>query len=124
MSLAADESTKMENNTLSLVSLTEDGDVGVLKSGELLLVTLPLTLELLGNFLLKYKSFESIVALLLGAGQTSAKTSSIILLLVDKARKTSVLALVGLDLDLEILGLFGELFGESLEFEELSRVSR
>lgn len=123
MSLTTDQSAEMENNTLSFVTLTEDGDIGVLEGRKLFLVAFPLTLKLLSNLLLKYESLESVVTLLLSAGQTSAETSSIILLLVDKARETSVFALVGLDLDLEVLRLFGELFSECLEFEELSRVS-
>ena len=57
--------------------------------------------------------------MLLGAREASSKTSRIILLLVNETSKASVLALVVLDLDLEILGLLGELFGERLELEEL-----
>ena len=119
MSLTSDQAAQVENNTLSLISLAEYGDIGVLKGSKLLLVAFPLTLEFLGNFLLENKSLESIVTLLLSSRKTSGQASGIILLLVNETSKASVLALVVLDLDLEILGLLGELFGERLELEEL-----
>jgi len=86
-----------------------------------LLVPLAFPLKLLGNFLLKDQSFQGIVTLLLSARQASREASSIILLLVDEAGEASVLTLVILNLDLEILSLLGELLGKCLEFEELCR---
>jgi hypothetical protein len=117
--LATDQAAKVENNALSFVTLSDNGDVGMLKSRELLLVPLPFTLKFLSNFLLEDKSLKSIVTLFLSSRETSRKTSSVILLLIDETCEASILTLVVLDLDLEILGLFGELFSESLEFEEL-----
>jgi hypothetical protein len=121
MSLATDQAAEMQNNTLCLIPLSENGDIGMLKSRELLLVALPLTLKFLGNLLLKNKSFQSIITLLLGSREASRKTSRVILLLINETGETSVLPLVGLDFDLEILSLFGELLSESLEFEELMK---
>lgn len=72
--------------------------------------------------MLEDKGFESIVTLLFGSRKAGGETISVILLLVDETRETSVLTLVVLNLDLEILGLFGELLSESLEFEELKRL--
>ena len=117
--LATDQASKVKNNTLSLITLTEDGDVGVLDSRQLLLISLPLALKLLSNLLLEDQSLESIVTLLLGAREAGGKTSGIILLLINKTSETSVLTLVVLNLDLEILSLFCELLSKGLEFEEL-----
>lgn len=75
----------MENHTLSLVTLAEDRDVGVLKGGEFLLVALTLALKLLSNFLLKNQGLESIVTLLLSTRQTDSEAGCIVLLLVDEA---------------------------------------
>ena len=122
--LTADQAAKMKNNALSLITLSEDGCVGVLESRELLLVALSLALKLLGNLLLENKGLESIVTLLLGPREASGKTSCIVLLLVDETSETSVLTLVILNLDLEVLRLFGKLFGKSLELEELQIVSK
>lgn len=87
--------------------------------GQLFLVPFALTLEFLGNFLLENQSFESVVTLLLGTSKTSSEACGIVLLLVDKTGETSVLALVSLNLDLELRCLLGKLFGECLEFEKL-----
>lgn len=57
--------------------------------------------------------------MLLGARKAGGQASCIILLLVDETSKTSVLTLVILNLDLEILSLLCELLRERLEFEEL-----
>jgi len=57
--------------------------------------------------------------LLLSAGETDGQACGVVLLLVDKGPKTAVLALVILNLDLEILRLLGELLGKDLELEEL-----
>lgn len=119
MALAADKAAQMQNNTASLVTLSDDGAVGVLKRRELLLIPLALTLKLLSNLLLENKSLKRIVTLLLGAGKTDRYASGIVLLLVDEAAKAAVLALVVLDLDLEVLRLLGKLLGEGLELEEL-----
>lgn len=119
--LAADQATQVENNPLSLITLPEDGTVGVLKSRKLLLVALALTLKLFSDLLLEDESLEGIVTLLLRSRKAGVKTSSIILLLVNETSETPVLTLVVLNLDLEILSLFGELLSERLEFEELAR---
>jgi hypothetical protein len=113
----------MENNTLGLVSLAQEGGVGMLESPDFLLVSLPLPLELLGNFLLKDKGLESVVALFLGPGQAGSKTSGIVFLLVDKSGESAVLPLVVLDLDFEFVSFFRELLGKRLEFEELQKQS-
>jgi hypothetical protein len=68
---------------------------------------------------LENQGLESIVTLLLGAREAGGKASRIVLLLVNETSKTSVLTLVVLNLDLEILSLFGELLCKCLEFKEL-----
>ncbi len=120
VALASDQAAQVQHNTPGLVALPGKGGVGVLQSSELLLIPLALTLELLGDLLLQNQSLESVIALLLGARQADRETSIVILLLIDKTSQTAVLPLVILDLNLEILGLFGELLGERLELEELS----
>jgi hypothetical protein len=119
--LAADQATQVENNPLSLITLSENGTVGMLESRKFLLVALALTLELLGDLLLEDEGLEGIVTLLLRSREAGGKASGIILLLVNETSETPVLTLVVLNLDLEILGLFGELLRKSLEFEELAR---
>jgi hypothetical protein len=42
----------VQNNTLGLISLAKEGNIGVLKSGEFFLVSLTLTLQLFCNLLL------------------------------------------------------------------------
>lgn len=44
-------------------------------------------------------------------------------MLIDECRKAAILALVGFNLDFELLSLLGELFRKRLEFEELHSVS-
>ena len=119
--LAIDEAAEVENHTLGVVSLTRDCGVCVLKGRDFLLVALSLTLQLFSNLLLEDKSLESIVALFLGARETEGKTSSIILLLVDETGKSTVLALVAFDFDLELGSLLRELLSKGLEFEELGK---
>lgn len=75
MSLATDESAEVENNALCLVSLTENGDVGVLQRTELFLVALPLTLKFLGYFLLQNQGLQSIVTLLLCTRKAGCEAS-------------------------------------------------
>ncbi len=91
----------------------------MLESGKLFLVALAFAFELLGDFLLEDERFESVVTLLLCAIKADSEASRVVLLLLDKRSETAVLAFVGLNLDLELLGLFGKLLCESLEFEEL-----
>lgn len=91
----------------------------MLKSGKLFLVPLAFAFQLLGDFLLEDERFESVVALLLCAIEADSEASRVVLLLLDKRSKTAVLAFVGFNLDLELLGLFGKLLCESLELEEL-----
>jgi hypothetical protein len=67
VSLATDQAAKMKHNALSLVTLSENGDIGVLELRKILLVALALTFELLGNLLLENKSLKGIVTLLLSA---------------------------------------------------------
>lgn len=119
MSLAADQTAQMQDNPLSLVTLTLDCGVGVLKLGELLLVTLALAFKLFSNLLLKDKSLEGIITLLLGSSEADSETSGIVLLLFDETCKATSFALVVLNFDLEVCSLLGELFGKGLEFKEL-----
>jgi hypothetical protein len=119
--LAADQATQVKNNTLCLITLSENSAIRMLESGKFLLVALALTLKLLGDLLLEDESLESVVTLLLRTREASREASCIILLLIDETSETSVLTLVVLNFDLEFLSLFGELLGERLEFEELAR---
>lgn len=119
VSLAADERAQVKNNALCLVALAQDGGVGVLELGELLLVALALALEFLGDLLLQDESLEGVVALLLGAGEADGEAGAVVLVLLDEGGEAAGFALVGLDLGFEVGGLLGELFGKGLEFEEL-----
>ncbi len=119
MSLAADQATEVENNTLRLVTLAKESHVRVLKTGQFLLVAFPLALKLLSNFLLQDKSLESIITLLLGSREAGGEPLCIVFLLINETRKTTILALVVLNLDLKILRLFCKLLSECLEFKEL-----
>lgn len=121
--LATDQAAEMKDDTLSLITLTKNCDIGVLQSGELLLVAFAFALKLLGDLLLEDKCLESIITLLLSSREASSDTRSIVLLLVNETRETSVFTLVVLNLDFEILSLFGKLLSESLEFEELAGIS-
>ena len=91
----------------------------MLESRKLFLVALAFAFEFLGDFLLEDECFESVVTLLLCAIEANSEASRVVLLLLDKRSEAAVLAFVGLNLDLELLGLFGKLLCESLEFEEL-----
>ena len=117
--LAADQGAELQHDALGLVALVQQGGVGVLQVGQLGLVALAFALEFLGDLLLQHQGLEGVVALLLGAGQADGQAREVVLLLVDEAGQAAVLALVGLDLDLELGGLLGELLGEGLELEEL-----
>ena len=117
--LAADQGAELQHDALGLVALVQQGGVGVLQVGQLGLVALAFALEFLGDLLLQHQGLEGVVALLLGAGQADGQAGEVVLLLVDEAGQAPVLALVGLDLDLELGGLLGELLGEGLELEEL-----
>jgi len=119
VALATDEAAEVEHHAAGLVALAQNSSVGMLESSQLLLVPLALALELLRDLLLEDESLESVVALLLRTGKTDRHASIVVLLLVEQASKTAVLPLVVLDLDLEVLGLLGELLGKGLEFEEL-----
>jgi hypothetical protein len=121
MSLATDQAAQVKNNTLSLVTLSEDSVVGMLQSRQFLLVALAFTLKLLSNLLLENQGLEGIVTLLLSAREAGSEASSIVLLLVNETSETSVLTLVVLNLNLKILSLFGKLLSERLEFEELAK---
>jgi len=119
VALTTDETAEVKDNSASLITLSHDGHVSVLKLGKLLLVPLALTLKLLSNLLLKDKSLESVITLLLGSSEAHREASVVILLLINETSKTTVLPLVCVDLDLEILGLLGEGLSEGLELEEL-----
>lgn len=119
MGLAADEAAEVQDHALGLISLPCHVDIGVLKSGQLLLVALTLALKFLSNFLLKDKSLQCIVTLLLGSSKTVGKTSGVISLLLDESRESAVLALVILNLNLEVLSLLSKLLGKRLELEKL-----
>jgi hypothetical protein len=71
VALTANQAAQVQDHTASFVTLSKDGDVGVLKLGKLLLIPLALTLKLLSNLLLKNKGLESIITLLLGASKTN-----------------------------------------------------
>jgi hypothetical protein len=122
--LARDQAAQVQNHATGLVPLPSDGHVGVLQSVELLPVPLALPLELLGNLLLQDKGLEGVVTLLLGTSKTDRKPGSVVLLLVDETSQAAILALVALDLDLEVLRLLSEGVGKRLEFEELYRVRK
>src|SRR2546423_6119726 len=109
----------MKHHTLGLIALASDGMVGVFQSGQLLSVALALALEFFGNLLLQHKCLEGVVSLLLGSRETHGEAGSVVLLLIDEGCKAAILALVGLDLGLEVLSLLGELLGKGLELEEL-----
>lgn len=119
VALATDKAAQVQHHAASVVALPGDGVVGVLQGCKLLLVALALALELLGNLLLKHKSLEGVVALLLGTGKTDRHASGIVFLLVNKCCQAAIFPLVALNLDLEILSLLGELLGEGLELGEL-----
>lgn len=119
VSLPIDEAAEVEYHTPGFVALTENGRICVLESGELFPVALALPLELFRDVLLKDKRFESIVALLFGAVEALSEASGVIFLLLDERCEAAIFAFVSLNLDFELLCLFGKLFGESLEFEEL-----
>ena len=91
----------------------------MLESGKLFLVALAFALELLSDFLLEDERFKSVIALLLCTVEADSEASRVVLLLLDKRSETAILAFVGLNLDLELLGLLGKLLCESLELEEL-----
>ena len=119
MGLPVDESTKVKNNTLRLVSLSDERCISVMESRHVFLVALSFALKLLGNFLLKDKGLKSIVSLLLGTRKTGSEPGSIMQLLIEEIAEATILAFVVLNLHLEFLNLLVELFCESLEFEEL-----
>lgn len=122
MALSADEAAQVEHNAARLVPLPKDRGVGVLQRRELLLVTLALALQLFGNLLLEHERLEGVIALLLSAVKTHGKACIVVLLLVQEAGEAPVLPLVGLNLRLEILGFFRELFSKGLELQELHKV--
>jgi hypothetical protein len=55
--LATDQAAEVEHNTLSFITLAEEGSVGVLKARKLLLVALSFTFKLFSNFLLEDQGF-------------------------------------------------------------------
>jgi hypothetical protein len=105
--LAADQAAQMDHHSLGLLSLADDVLVGLLQRHDLLLVPLAFTLQLLGNLLLENQGRQRIVALFLGARKTKRDACGVVLVLVDEPGKTAILTLVGLDLDLELLGFLG-----------------
>ncbi|KAI6757633.1 hypothetical protein HG531_003458 [Fusarium graminearum] len=119
VALATNETAKVKNDSSGLVTLSHDGHVGVLKLRKLLLVSLTLALKLLSNLLLEDEGLESIVTLLLSTSKTNREAGIVVLLLINETSKTAVLPLVCVDLDLEVLCLFGKGLSEGLEFEEL-----
>ena len=119
VALAIDQAAQVQNHALGLVTLATEGRVSVLQGSDLLLVALALALKLLSNLLLEDQGLESVVTLLLSARQTESETSDVVLLLVNETSEATVLALVVLNLDLELGGLLGELLSKGLELEEL-----
>ena len=91
----------------------------MLEGGEFLFVAFALALELFRDFLLEDESFEGVVALLFGALEARTDAVGVVFVLLDEGDEAAVFALVDVDFGLEVLGFFGEGFGEGLEFEEL-----
>ena len=119
MSLAVDKAAEVENHALGFVALAEDGGVGVLESRELFYVALAFAFELFSDFLLQHERFQGIISMLFRSREANGETGSVVLLLLDKGVETAIFALVGFDLDFEVLSFFGKLLGKGLEFEEL-----
>lgn len=119
VALATNQATQVQNDATSLVTLAHDGGIGVVELGKLLLVPLALTLEFLCNLLLENEGLEGVITLLLSARETGGKAAVVVLLLFNEGSKATVLPLVALNLDLEILSLLGKLLSEGLELEEL-----
>jgi hypothetical protein len=117
--LAIDQAAQMQNHTLRLISLLSKCGDGVLESSKLLLIAFSLTLKLFSDFLLKNESLKGIITLFLRARETNCEARSIILLLVNKSSKTTILTLMILNLDLEVLSLLSKLLRKSLKFEKL-----
>ena len=124
VSLSVDEAAQVHDDALGLLLLTQHRRVLPLERRQVLLVLLPLALELLGDLLLQQQRLERLVALLLRAVEPVREPGRVVLVLLDEAREATVLALGLLNLDLEVLRLFGELLDEDLEFEELSAGQR
>ena len=119
MSLSVDETAEVQNYTAGFVTLARKCRIRVLESRELLHVAFAFSLKLFRNVLLEDKRFKGIITLLLCAVETLGKACSVIFLLLDERCETAVFTFVILNLDFELLRLFGELFGEGLELEEL-----
>ena len=117
--LARDQAAQVQHDPAGLVALPGDRHVGVLEGVQFLPVPLALPLQLLGDLLLQDKGLKGVVTLLLRASEANRQPGGVVLLLVEETSQTAVLALVALDLDLEVLGLLGECVGKGLEFEEL-----
>ena len=117
--LACYQTSQVKHNTASLITLPQDRDIRMLESSKFFPVPLAFALELFGNLLLENKCLEGIISLLLSPGETDGQASIVILLLINETAKTSVLTLVCLNLDLEVLCFFREGLSEGLKFEEL-----
>ena len=94
----------------------------MLESGKVLFVALSFALKFFSNLLLENEGLQGVITLLLCARETNCKTGSVVLLLVNKCGKATVLAFVVLNLNLKVLSLFCKLFCESLEFEKLKKL--
>lgn len=119
VALSANEAAQVQDDATGLVALAHDSHVRVLHSSKLLLVPLALALKLLSNLLLENKSLKCVITLLLSSSEANRHACGVILLLVNEAAQATVLPLVALDLDLEVLGLLRKGLGKGLEFEEL-----
>lgn len=93
----------------------------MLKRRKFFLVPLAFTFEFFGNLLLKNKCLKCIITLFLSTSEANSEACSIIFMLIDESSKTTILTLVILNLNFELLRLLGKLLGECLEFEELSQ---
>ena len=122
--LTIDETTEVEDHTSGLFALAKQGCIGVLQLRKLLLITLTLSLKFLGDLLLKDKGLKGVITLSLRTRQAQGKPCCVIFVLINERRKSSVLALVGFDLDLEFLRFFCKLLSKGLKFEKLIKVSQ
>src|SRR5271170_4074527 len=118
--LSVDESSEVQYNPLSFVTLSGQCLSCVVKGSQFLLVAIPFAFEVLCDTLLQDQSFHCRIALSFCSGQFERKTCRLILLLINHACQTASLALVRFNLATKLGKFLVELVDEGLEFEELS----
>ena len=64
--------------------MSNNGNIGVLKGGQFLLIALAFPLKFLGDLLLENQGFKSVVSLLLGTGEANREAGVVVLLLIDE----------------------------------------